>query len=168
MLDKLREYFLRRDDVAFAFLFGSQARGEARPGSDVDVAVYFYPKRRRPIEFEEEVYYEGEDEIWADLEEILGKEVDLLVLNRAPAVVADSAIRGKPIIIKDPGLYIDFMLVVTSEAIDFREMLKRDFLEKLRYERSRGSPAPLSQLKSSIEGASKDPPDRSGVQRNSQ
>jgi len=135
MLDKLREYFSKRDDVAFAFLFGSQARGEARIGSDVDIAVYFYPKRRRPIEFEEEIYYEGEDEIWAELEELLEREVDLLVLNRAPATVADSAIRGKPILIKDWGLYIDFMLVVTSEAIDFRETLKRDFLERLKYER---------------------------------
>ena len=135
ILKVLREYFSSREDVAFSFLFGSYADGTATSLSDVDVAVYFYPKRRRPVEFEEEVYYEGEDEIWADLEEILGKEVDLLVLNRAPAVVADSAIRGKPIIIKDPGLYIDFMLVVTSEAIDFREMLKRDFLERLRHER---------------------------------
>ena len=134
-LDDLRRYFKRRDDVAFAFLFGSQARGTDTPRSDVDVAVYFYPKRRRPIEFEEEIYYEGEEEIWSDLEELLNREVELLVLNRAPATVADSAIRGIPILINDPGLYVDFMLVVTSEAIDFREMMKRDFLERLRYER---------------------------------
>lgn len=126
MLDRLREYFTGRDDVAF--LFGSRAGGEARPDSDVDVAVYFYPKRRRLIEFEEEVCHEGEDEI-------------LVVLNRVPAAVADSAIRGKPIITKDPGLYIDFMLVVTSEVIDFREMVKRDFLERLRHERGAESEA---------------------------
>ena len=131
ILKVLREYFSSREDVAFSFLFGSYADGTATSLSDVDVAVYFYPKRRRPVEFEEEVYYEGEDRIWADLDRLLGKEVELVVLNRAPATVSASAIRGIPIAMKDRGLYLDFMEVVTSEAMDFREMLIRDFLEEM-------------------------------------
>ncbi len=129
----MRKYFEKRDDVTFAFLFGSTAKGHPTPLSDVDVAVYFYPKRRRPLEYEELVYYKEEDRIWGELERIAKKEVELLVLNRSPSTIAASAIRGVPIIIKDFGLYLDFMEVVTSEAIDFRELLVEDFIE--RYER---------------------------------
>jgi predicted nucleotidyltransferase len=135
-VEKLKGYFDKREEVAFAFLFGSQADGLATALSDIDVAVYFYPRIRRPIEFEEPIYYEKENEIWADLETLLKKEVELLVLNRAPATISASAIRGIPIVIRDWGLYLDFMAVVTSEAIDFRNLLIRDFLEKESHEGS--------------------------------
>jgi predicted nucleotidyltransferase len=50
-LEALKNYFQKRKDIAFAFLYGSQAKGNATPLSDVDIAVYFYPKRRHPIEY---------------------------------------------------------------------------------------------------------------------
>jgi predicted nucleotidyltransferase len=130
LVERLKEYLSKRQDVAFAFLFGSQASGMATTLSDVDVAVYFYPGRRRPIEYEEPVYYEKEGEIWGDLCGLLKREVELLVLNRVSASVAASAIRGIPLVINDWGLYLDFMEVVTSEAMDFREFLVKDFLER--------------------------------------
>lgn len=40
----LCEYFGRRPEVAAALLFGSRARGEARPQSDVDLAVLLTPE----------------------------------------------------------------------------------------------------------------------------
>ena len=53
----LKNYFENRKGIAFAFLFGSYARGTATKLSDVDIAVYFYPEERHPIEYEEEVFY---------------------------------------------------------------------------------------------------------------
>jgi len=119
MEDKLKKYFEARSEVAFAFLYGSQAKGNMTGLSDVDIAVYFYPRVRRPIECEEEVYYKGEDEIWRDVERLLKREVELLVLNRAAASVAASAIRGIPLSINDWGLYLDFMLVITDMADEY-------------------------------------------------
>ncbi len=133
--DALKRYFGNHKDVAFAFLFGSQARGTATKLSDIDIAVYFYPEKRRPIEYEEEVFYKGEDEVCGGVEGILKKEVELLVLNRVSACVAASAIRGIPLAINDWGLYLDFMEVVTREAEDFREMVFEDFLERRQFER---------------------------------
>ena len=130
LVKKLEGYFDKREEIAFAFLFGSQASGLAISSSDIDVAIYFYPKTRRPIEFEEPIHYEKESEIWAELERLLKKEVELLVLNRAPATISASAIRGIPIAIRDWGLYLDFLQVVTTEAADFRDLLIRDFLER--------------------------------------
>lgn len=128
--DKLKRYFENRSDVAFAFLYGSQAHGYATKLSDVDIAVYFYPQKRHPIEYESESEYDGEDEIWDDLERLLKKEVELLVLNRAAATVAASAIRGIPMAINDWGLYLDFMLVITDVAIDFTELIINDYKQR--------------------------------------
>jgi len=130
LLEKLKRYFNERKEVAFAFLYGSQAKGAAIALSDVDIAVYFYPEKRHPIEYEEEVFYSAENEIWGDLEGLLNRSVELLVLNRAPASIAASAIRGIPLVINNWSLYLDFMEVVTSEAIDYRNLIIKDFLDK--------------------------------------
>ena len=127
--NKLKHYFSTRNDVAFVFLFGSYARGTENLQSDVDIAVYFYPNSRYPLEYEQDFHFETEDEIWADLERLLGKEVELLVLNRVSASVSASAIRGIPVIIKDWNLYFDFMEIVTLEAEDFTRMLADTFIK---------------------------------------
>lgn len=130
MRDLLEQYFAQRDDVAFAFLFGSQAGGRATVRSDVDVAVYFIPATRHPLEFEEDVRYAAEDGVLGDLSRLLGKDVELLVLNRAPAEVAASALCGIQICVRDWGLYLDYSAIATHVAIDMREALVRDFKEK--------------------------------------
>jgi uncharacterized protein len=131
----LKEYFKTRKDIAFAFLFGSQARGKATKLSDVDIAVYFYPEKRHPVEYEEEVFYEGEDKIWADLERMLKKEVELLVLNRVSATVSASAIRGTPLAINDWGLYLDFMEMVSTEGEDFMDFIIKDYFQREAFEK---------------------------------
>ena len=128
-IEVLKDYFKNRKDIAFAFLYGSQAKGLATKLSDVDMAVYFYPEKRHPIEYEEDIFYDCEDEIWLDIEKLLKKEVELLVLNRVSATVAASAIRGIPLSINDWGLYLDFMEVITQEAEDFMDLVINDFME---------------------------------------
>jgi predicted nucleotidyltransferase len=132
LLNELKKYFSGRSDVAFSFLYGSYSRGTAHKQSDIDIAVYFYPEERYPVEYEEDIHYNAEDEIWADLDRLLGKEVELLVLNRVSASVAASAIKGIPVIVNDWTLYLDFMEVVTREAEDFFYMLSNNFLERCR------------------------------------
>ena len=68
MVQKLAEYF-KTQPVLKAWLFGSYARGEQREDSDVDLLVTL--DHSRPVGMR----YFG---IWADLEEMLGREVDLV------------------------------------------------------------------------------------------
>ncbi len=135
MIDKLKRYFENRSEIAFAFLYGSQARGQGTRLSDIDIALYFYPKRRRPLEYEEEVFFETEDKIWSDLETLLKRDIELLILNRVSSCVAASALRGTPIIINDWELYLEFMEVVTSEAEDFMDLIINEFKEKTALEK---------------------------------
>ncbi len=121
IISRLRDCFEKREEVSMAFLFGSWAKNQEGIESDIDIAVYFKSKTNI-LEWQNiDSYYETENQIWIETEKIVGMEVDLVVLNRAPATIADSALRGIPIVIKDRNLYMDFLLRITSEAIDFRE-----------------------------------------------
>jgi predicted nucleotidyltransferase len=124
ILSWLRDYFEKKEKVLMAFLFGSWAKNLEVIESDMDIAVFFKPGTGVLESHGTESYYEIEKQIWAEIEKIAGIEVDLLVLNRAPATVADSALRGIPLVIKDRNCYMDFLLKTTSEAIDFREWVE--------------------------------------------
>lgn len=120
-LQQLKTYFENRDDIMMAFVFGSQATGRAHAGSDWDIGVYFRPEEGR-IEMEEQKREYPRSNVWSDCVDILKTDnIDIIVLNQAAASIADSAIRGMPIVIKDPRLFTEFMLRITSAAIDFRE-----------------------------------------------
>ena len=136
IVEKLKNYFDKRDDISMAFLFGSWAKNRECVDSDVDIAIYFNP-RGRALEWEETDFYnDNERSIWLDIENIIEKEVDLLVLNRATPTIADTALRGIPVIIKNRNIYLDFLVRITSEAIDFREWIEHywNFKEKMKRE----------------------------------
>lgn len=75
-----------RDAVACAYLFGSRARGQGRPASDVDVAVLFRQPQGR------ELLGPGVS-LRADMEESLGLEVDLIDLQAAPVDLVHRVLR---------------------------------------------------------------------------
>lgn len=102
----LKEYFENRDDIVMAFVFGSQAKGYARKISDWDIAVYLDEEDR-----------DTEQTIWRGVEAIVQGEVDLVVLNRAPASLAWTILRAGAILtLKNRGLYLDLMFRVSDEA----------------------------------------------------
>ncbi|MEW6606090.1 MAG: nucleotidyltransferase domain-containing protein [bacterium] len=107
-IEELRRYFEKRNDVCLAFLFGSQAKSVFCQESDVDLAVYLNDTSM-------------ETQIWLDVERIVKKEVDLIILNRAKPIISWEAIRGIPLIIKDDRLYLNFLLEVSWEAQDLIE-----------------------------------------------
>lgn len=127
-LAKLKTYFKNRDDVLMAFLFGSQAKGYNTKRSDWDVGVYLKPKSGW-LEWDTGELYPQRGEIWRELSEILHTDdVDLVVFNSSSATIADTAIRGTPLIVKDRELFLKFMLAVTGEAEDYRQTVK-DYYE---------------------------------------
>ena len=121
IMRKLKDYFEKRDDVVMAFLFGSFAKGQAVYDSDVDIAVYFKPEKRR-VESEEDKIYPEENQIWENVEKIIKRNVDLVILNKArPLVAFDVLQTGMPIIIKNRPLYWNFYSLIHSSALDFME-----------------------------------------------
>ncbi|NOZ25743.1 MAG: nucleotidyltransferase domain-containing protein, partial [Nitrospirae bacterium] len=92
--------FLERDqNVLFAVLFGSVAKGRAGRGSDMDIAVYF----RKPPAGVEILDYTRE------LSERAGREVHLAILNTASALLRHQVMKyGRPLVIKDRREYTRF------------------------------------------------------------
>ncbi|PRR76189.1 type VII toxin-antitoxin system MntA family adenylyltransferase antitoxin [Neomoorella humiferrea] len=110
---QLKSYFNEQQNIQMAFLFGSRAKGRARPGSDADVGIYLEPGYTR-----QDIY-----RIWNELEDMLGLKVDLLVLNEATPSLVWTALKGKPLFIRDQSFYIRYMLDISREAEDFQQFL---------------------------------------------
>lgn len=90
-LATFRQYFDRTDapqsDVLVAYLFGSLARGQALPSSDVDVAVLIQPE----LDLEQSVELQLQLEM--DLERLSQRPVQVTILNRATPFLAYQVIK---------------------------------------------------------------------------
>jgi uncharacterized protein YutE (UPF0331/DUF86 family)/predicted nucleotidyltransferase len=127
----LSDLFSRTPEVAMAFLFGSAAKQRMTDESDVDVAVYFCPDSRAiDVEEPDAARPRTEEILWSEVERITGRNADLVVLNRAPALLASAVLEeGIPLVNKDPALARILSSAFRSAAEDFRE-IDRDRLAR--------------------------------------
>ena len=88
MIQKIAEYF-KTQPVEKAWLFGSFARGEETPESDVDILVIL--DHAKPVGLK----FFG---MWGDLERMLGRPVDLVV-DRTLAPFARQSVENDKILI---------------------------------------------------------------------
>jgi predicted nucleotidyltransferase len=117
--ERVREALAGRDDLAAAWLFGSRARGTERPGSDVDVAVLLRDAPPPPGDGL------GRD-LQDDLAGVLGRPVDLVVMNRAPADLVHRVLRdGELLIENDRSRRVRFEVARRAEYFDLLPILRR-------------------------------------------
>lgn len=74
ILNKLKDIIFSINDMEFAYLFGSYARNNQTPKSDIDIAVYL---KKEHNDFDTKLH------IHHTLEVALHKDIDLIVLNNA-------------------------------------------------------------------------------------
>ena len=85
IIDLLRKYFSTQP-VLKAWLFGSFSRGEETQDSDVDIIVSLDKSKPRGLKFVG---------MWSDLEELLGRKVDLVSEGTLLPFAKESAERDK-------------------------------------------------------------------------
>lgn len=126
--DQLREALSRAPAaVVCAYLFGSVARGEARPQSDIDVAVLFEKPPAPRLDA-------GPLDLEGALERALGRRVQVVVLNGSPADLVHRVLRdGRVVLDRDRAARIRFEVAKRNEYFD---------LEPLRRRYRRASPLP--------------------------
>lgn len=104
-------------DVYAAYLFGSVARGTARPDSDVDVAVLLDAGRPKTLA-------EMPTALQQDLTLLLGRPVDLVVLDGAPPDLVHRVLRdGRLILDRDRSRRIAFEVRARNVYFDMRPIL---------------------------------------------
>lgn len=105
--------------VAAVYVFGSLARAQARPDSDVDVGVLFNEPPARTLEAQPYAL-EG------DLERQLGRPVDVDWLNDAPVDLRIRVLRqGRLVFESNRPERIRFEVDTRNEAFDLEPILSR-------------------------------------------
>jgi hypothetical protein len=112
LLPKAETYLNSREDVLFAYLFGSLVKRKIAPLSDVDIAVYLSVDSRLHIR---------KLEILGELTGLLQTdEIDLVVLNSAPITLRMKILENKKVIVdNDPFLRHRYESLVMREYFDF-------------------------------------------------
>ena len=106
-------------DVVAVYVFGSEGRGTAGPNSDVDVAIFL---GRRPASTLAAQPYA----LAADLEGALGRRVDLVVLDSAPADLIHRVLRdGVLVLDRDRAARIRFEVAARNAYFDLKPFLDR-------------------------------------------
>jgi len=116
----LRSYFgTRHEGIVAVYLFGSEARGAAREGSDVDVGILF--REIPPSTLDSPVFG-----LQADLEQLLRKPVQVVALNTAPAALVHRVLRdGRIVFDGDRSRRIRFEVARQNEYFDLIPILRR-------------------------------------------
>jgi predicted nucleotidyltransferase len=121
MAAKIKQYLSMFDDIAFAFLFGSSAQGEATILSDVDIAIYFTGA----------VDFYRINSLREDLSELLGRETDIVVLNNASPIIRMQVLKNGTLILGlNRRLYNEFFVNTMKEYDDLKRT-RKDIEDKI-------------------------------------
>ncbi len=118
--EKLTKYFNEHEEILFAILFGSIAKGKSNKMSDIDIAVMVEPNFNKPFPFG----YQAE--LTTDLIGVLGRnDVDVIILNEAPIVLKHEVLRyGKFIFVKDEHARIKFQVDTINQYEDYKVLYR--------------------------------------------
>ena len=116
----LREFFAGSSQgIVATYLFGSVARGSARTGSDVDVAILYSTAPEASLEGSPLA-------LEAEIEKQLALPVQIVVLNTAPVDLVHRVLRdGLLLIDLDPSARIRFEVKARNEYFDLLPVLRR-------------------------------------------
>lgn len=119
--------------ISAAVLFGSQAMGTAREGSDYDIGVLLFDGNQRHKEKRVEVYNILYDIFSSKIQSLVN--IDIVFLENAPGELRAHVMKyGKPIFQANPNVFADFRERVMSEYADFaplREIFHQGILARI-------------------------------------
>jgi len=118
----LNSFFSEHREVLFAYLFGSYASGKLNKLSDIDIALYIDEAAVAGKEYR----YGYKAQILSELMLVLHKnEVDLVILNEAPPLLAHRAIyRGELLFSRDDKTRNEFAVRAFNKYMDYKLIMR--------------------------------------------
>ncbi|MFA5431477.1 MAG: nucleotidyltransferase domain-containing protein [Candidatus Paceibacterota bacterium] len=123
LISDLKEFFSKREDVVFAYLFGSIAYNNYNSKSDIDVAVFL--KTNKDL-FDERI------NLIVELEKKFKRDADVVILNSVKNVFLRYVIFREGILLfkRDEEQRVNFELRAMREYFDYAPYIKM-YKEKL-------------------------------------
>lgn len=117
-IKKLKSFFSERKEINTAIVFGSFAKGRMHADSDIDIAILL--RRKIPDVFDHQA------KLSIDLEHLMGREVDVIILNTASPHLAFRATReGKIIYQRDQRIWSQFIVRNLRENEDMEILYRK-------------------------------------------
>jgi len=113
-IPKINKQIFRKHKVKLAYLFGSQAKGNAQPESDFDIAVLFENPPADPLALRETM------DISSDLtKKYFPIKIDIVSLHQAPLLLKYEVVaHNRVLYCEDEKERINFEVAVIKEYID--------------------------------------------------
>lgn len=129
LLDRFKACLIKKDNIVFAYVFGSFVSGTQTKDSDVDFAVYLSKVDIEAVE------YLG---MKVELMDIAKRDVDIVILNTAnPLVKSEIFGSGMRLFSRDEELESDFIVKSLFEYEDMKKYYKWSYdamIERLKKE----------------------------------
>lgn len=117
---KTQPFFASRQEVLFAYLFGSVAAEKATSLSDIDIAVCLDPAFQEPS-----IGYGYQSELITELSAMLETRTDVVILNKATLALKFQVInKGVLIYNRDDYARRDFHEKTVRDYLDFKPFLE--------------------------------------------
>lgn len=130
---KLKNFFSQKEEIKFAYLFGSVAKRLPTKLSDIDLAIFVNEKmikrKKYPFGYKASLFTELVSELHTN-------EIDLVLLNEALPLLAHRVIRdGILLDCKDESARINFQVCVIQQYIDTEKIrqVKEKYLKERIY-----------------------------------
>lgn len=112
-IPQIDKEIFKRHNVKLAYLFGSQAKGNAAKESDFDIAVLFEKLPSDPYALRETM------DLSSELNKLLSAKIDVVSLHHAPLLLKYEVVAHNHVLYcKDEKERINFEVSATKEYID--------------------------------------------------
>lgn len=124
LIQQIQDYFSQKSQVVAVYLYGSQARGEAKKTSDIDLGVVLKKNAFFSTLFIPQIKFAQE------LSELLGKEVEVQDLTSCSLEFAHRVLsEGKLLYSADLRKRIEFETTIVGKYFDLKPALEEYYRE---------------------------------------